>query len=716
MSVFEHQRWLIITEAQHPLKHGVGSLAYTNPAVPGVSSFQSALDYLFAVVYPKYIGTFATPAALPVTANANDYAVVTDDGDGNSAGYVWSVIDGVAGWVKRYDVDFGIDGVLAEYDNKNQYQYVMRLGQDDRDAGGTITGLYAGQHIFGGSSANTNLTLSANSGDTLGNRTGYVQVDDQFRPTINNLFDIGTATEKFKDFYMAGTANIGTMAISSGSIVDFGGNINFGSNDLITSEKLKAKKGAFSFDVKVGSYSGDTLNLVQGQITDDSGAISFDNENLSGTGSLSFGQITANQGANSLVFSAGAATESTIISSLGQINFGSSNLVTTGSITGGSVSFLTGDFGNLHLAVNTISSTNVNGDIILSPNGLGIISALKAISGTSASFSGDVVATGFVTGGNLRLTGNSLISTNTDGDIQLDPNGIGIVKVYSNFYPDSDNTKDIGANVLRFKDLYLSGSISDGTNAMSMATLISFRDANVGATAGMSLFYDGTKWLASSPDTEITHSGLSGLTTGDAGHTQFVMLTGRAGGQIIQGGTAAAENLVLESTFHASKGSVLTKDHFKPFTNATYSSGWVGTDVGGTANYFRDIYTKGEFKGFRFENYTFATLPANSPNNLGRAVYTTDTKKILVDDGSSWLPAGVGKFQSDTSWDGVIVTLDVNVSASIQDARTAIWALHDNSNDFDRIYCSIKTISATTVRITVGSPLPAGSYRLIGLE
>jgi hypothetical protein len=402
---------------------------------------------------------------------------------------------------------------------------------------------------------------------------------------------------------------------------------------------------------------------------------------------------------------------------LGQINFGSSNLVTSGTITGGGVTFSSGSFGNLNLSVNTISSTNSNGNIILSPNGTGIISATKSISGTSATFSGDIVAaSGFVTGGNLRLTGNSLISTNTDGDIQLDPNGIGIVKVFSNFYPDSDNSKDIASNILRFKDLYLAGNISDGTNAMSMATLTSFRDANVGATAGMSLFYDGTKWLASSPDTEITHSGLSGLTIGDAGHTQFVMLTGRAGGQIIQGGTLAAQNLIFESTSNLSKGSVLTKDHFKPFTNATYSSGWVGTDLGGTANYFRDVYSKGEFKGFRFENYTFATLPANSPNNLGRAVYTTDTKKILVDDGSSWLPAGVGKFQSDTSWDGVIVTLDVNVSASIQDARTAIWALHDNSNDFDRIYCSIKTISATTVRITVGSPLPAGSYRLIGLE
>ncbi len=72
--------------------------------------------------------------------------------------------------------------------------------------------------------------------------------------------------------------------------------------------------------------------------------------------------------------------------------------------------------------------------------------------------------------------------------------------------------------------------------------------------------YDGTKWNASLPDTEISHSSLTGLTTGDAGHTQFVMLAGRAGGQTVQGGTAASETLVLESTAHATKGIIYLKD------------------------------------------------------------------------------------------------------------------------------------------------------------
>jgi len=58
-----------------------------------------------------------------------------------------------------------------------------------------------------------------------------------------------------------------------------------------------------------------------------------------------------------------------------------------------------------------------------------------------------------------------------------------------------------------------------------------FRDAarTQAVQAGDSLFYDAVSgtWLASTPDTEITHSGLSGLTTGDAGHTQFALLAGR---------------------------------------------------------------------------------------------------------------------------------------------------------------------------------------------
>lgn len=111
-------------------------LLYSNERLPGVSTPAEAIDYLIAVMYPNYIGTFPTKADLPVTANPNDYAIVSDDGDGKSAGYVWVVHDGVAQWMKRYDVDWSMDDILAETVNVTMPMYVKRDGFDDRDADG----------------------------------------------------------------------------------------------------------------------------------------------------------------------------------------------------------------------------------------------------------------------------------------------------------------------------------------------------------------------------------------------------------------------------------------------------------------------------------------------------------------------------------------------------------------------------------------------------
>jgi hypothetical protein len=53
-------------------------------------------------------------------------------------------------------------------------------------------------------------------------------------------------------------------------------------------------------------------------------------------------------------------------------------------------------------------------------------------------------------------------------------------------------------------------------------------------------------------------SELTGLSDDD--HTQYALLAGRAGGQVMTGGTASAEDFVLQSTSHATKGSVQFKD------------------------------------------------------------------------------------------------------------------------------------------------------------
>lgn len=56
----------------------------------------------------------------------------------------------------------------------------------------------------------------------------------------------------------------------------------------------------------------------------------------------------------------------------------------------------------------------------------------------------------------------------------------------------------------------------------------------------------------------VDHGSLAGLTDDD--HAQYGLLAGRAGGQVLRGGSAASEKLVLESTANATKSTVDVRD------------------------------------------------------------------------------------------------------------------------------------------------------------
>ena len=71
--------------------------------------------------------------------------------------------------------------------------------------------------------------------------------------------------------------------------------------------------------------------------------------------------------------------------------------------------------GNLNLVTNTISSTDSNGNINLSPNGTGTV-----IINTDLDVD------------NVNINGNAITSTDTNGNIDINPNGTGIVKLKYN--------------------------------------------------------------------------------------------------------------------------------------------------------------------------------------------------------------------------------------------------------------------------------------------
>lgn len=678
------------------------TLSYTNPRIPAAfnGNAENVLNFLVATAFPNYKATVANPAALPGSASPNDYYIVSDDGDGKSAGYVWVVRDNAGGFEKKYDVDWSYEGIYSETLNRTSYVYVSKLGTTDKDASGNaVTGLYAGQKIYGGDATNQNLTFNANSADN----TGYVQTDNIFRPTSDNVLDLGTAPLRWKTGRFATSVLVGTLTIQPGSISDSGGTLSFGSNAISTTGSITGN----SLSITTNGTFG-TTTVSSGSISSSGGALSFGSNNTTTTGTS-----TASSG----IFGTLTLTSGSITDSGGTISFGTAALSTTGTLSAGITTVTQLNSGNLRVTGNTLSSTNTNGNINITPNGTGIINFSSAATTLGISATGNISATGTLTGGNLQISGNTLSSTDTNGNINLSPNGTGLITVSAIVRPTTDAARDLATPALRFKDIYFSGALSDGTTSIAQSVLQSLRGINVGVTTGMSLFWTGSQWQPSIPDTEITHNTLSGLTTGDAGHTQFVLLTGRSGGQIIQGGTAASENLTLESTAHATKGLVYTKDNFVPFTNASYSSGWLGTDLGGSSNFYRDVYTKGEHKGFRFEN--LSSLPSNSTQNIGRGVFNTSDNKLYLDTGTAWTSAGgtsVEKFSSDTVWDGSTTVKNVDVSATISEARTALWQLKDNSNNFEIIYTKIEATSATNVRITVNPALPAGSYRLNGIN
>jgi hypothetical protein len=725
--IFTKHRFEIWSQTQHPYKHTLSDFSFANPALPGVSNLEDTINWIIAVIYPNTKPSVADVASLPLAGNTiNDYRVVLDDGDGKAASYRWEQREGevAASWHKIYDMDWGQDSILAAFLDNTQDLYVWRDGRTQLDGSGNpIVGLYAGQTIFGGNSANQNLTLKANSGDGVGPSTGFVQVDDILRPAVTNAYDLGTSALRWKDIYAQNSAVIDTLSIASGSITDTSGVISFGNEDLVTTGEIAG------FVVVGGTLVADdtvnTATITPGNYIDTTGAVYFGASNLTTLGEITANQLTLIQGGQTVILDPDGGVGTRFTTTAGLFDFDNENLLTTGSLIVGDITGTRLDVDDIRLDGNTISITTLNTNLIIQANGTGIVDIQNPMTTLGQTITGTVTVTGQFNIDNIRVDGNTISSTNTNGNVNIHPNGTGHVNINANIHPNSDGTRDLGETANRWNNLYLAGGFYDGTNNIAMSTLLAFRSGiwrdlaqTIPAQAGDTLFYDDTNdvWLANHPDTEIDHSEITGLTTTDAGHTQFVMLAGRAGGQTIQGGTAASENLVLESTSHATKGDLLAKDDLIPFTNASFSGSWSGTDLGDSTHYFRDLYTKGELKGARLENFTTGTLPAASGQNIGRTIYSTDDKKMYVDTGSVVKVIGASRFVSDVVFDGVVLFVDTTVSSEISDARNATWQVHDNANNFEVMYLKVTATSATNVRITTNVALPAGSYRLIGVE
>ena len=132
-----------------------------------------------------------------------------------------------------------------------------------------------------------------------------------------------------------------------------------------------------------------------------------------------------------------------VVMSKVDINSGAIDGVTIGSAVAGGSTFssvstgtlsatLGADFNNIHIENNAITSTNANGNIALTPIGTGEVDISNvdidagAIDGVTLGTNSAVTEAQI---DNININGNAIISTDTDGNIAITPNGTGEVDI-----------------------------------------------------------------------------------------------------------------------------------------------------------------------------------------------------------------------------------------------------------------------------------------------
>jgi hypothetical protein len=125
------------------------------------------------------------------------------------------------------------------------------------------------------------------------------------------------------------------------------------------------------------------------------------------------------------------------------------------------------------------------------------------------------------------------------------------------------------------------------------------------------------------------HGALTGLSDDD--HSQYALLAGRTGGQTLQGGDASGNDLTLESTSNATKGTIIMSDRVVFPASTAAGAGTGSWEISGDTNtgMFSDgadalAWQTGGTEAFRLDSSQDATFAANVQIN-GQAWSTADS-------------------------------------------------------------------------------------------
>jgi len=351
-----------------------------------------------------------------------------------------------------------------------------------------------------------------------------------------------------------GTVDISTQAtelkILDNSATAF--TISEGSNNYITLDTTNsAEKVTFNKQLQFGDLSSNGYNLPitdgtsgQALITDGSGAVTFTTISTELDIAGDTGTDTVSLISDVLTFGAGTGlstvvTNNNVTVNAENITLGSSTL-TLGATTTTLAGLQQLDVDNVRVDTNTISTTDTNGDLVLSPNGTGTVTVPSGYKNRTGFGANSLVSKEYVDAIKQALDVKASVRLATTANLASNYNNAGgtLTNSGSNAALSLDGVTVVAANRVLVKDqtsgaengIYVVTTVGDGStpwvltraddaNASAEMTggVFTFvEEGTVGADNGYVFTHNGAPTLGTTALTVSQFSGAGQIVAGDA--------------------------------------------------------------------------------------------------------------------------------------------------------------------------------------------------------
>jgi hypothetical protein len=288
----------------------------------------------------------------------------------------------------------------------------------------------------------------------------------------------------------AGTSNTVTIAID-GTVTTLTGSQTL-TNKVLTAPTINAA-------TMTGTVTVDSISMADNTITTNASNADLELD-ASGTGSVRL------------------IAPTTAVSTLT-----TADITTTGTHT------ITGqlDAEGVRIKDNTVTTLASNANLELSANGTGVVDVKKAMTTVGQTITGNVAITGQLDIDNISVSGNGIIATNSNGGININPNGTGSVTIggsnvsipstltLSTLYANTQILLGDGAKIMAAatnSDIVLE-TIGTGSVVLEEISITDNKITTHNSNADLQLDTDGTGYLDIRTDTQTTVGSAGG---GDA--------------------------------------------------------------------------------------------------------------------------------------------------------------------------------------------------------